>query len=184
MQTIARANRRAPGKEAGLIVDYGNVFTTLEQALAIYAAEPKRGWDEDQPIRDKSELVSALLQAVEELQEFCHVRGVTLDDIKSAQGMDKIALLKDGVDKLIGSEEDKTFFARAAGRAAKLFKAILRPGPGSRLRRTAAPKQRRSSICGQDLVGPGSTPLLFAAALLFLALLAFAGFHRLEAHRT
>ncbi len=36
MQTIARANRVFPGKHSGLIVDYANVFASLEKALAIY----------------------------------------------------------------------------------------------------------------------------------------------------
>ena len=36
MQTIARANRRAPGKSAGVIVDYVGVFQNLQKALAIY----------------------------------------------------------------------------------------------------------------------------------------------------
>ena len=38
MQTIARANRVFPGKHSGLIVDYANVFASLERALAIYGA--------------------------------------------------------------------------------------------------------------------------------------------------
>ncbi len=37
MQTIARANRVAPGKESGLIVDYVGIFRALQNALAIYA---------------------------------------------------------------------------------------------------------------------------------------------------
>ncbi len=37
MQTIARANRNAPGKKAGLIVDYVGIFRNLQRALAIYA---------------------------------------------------------------------------------------------------------------------------------------------------
>jgi type I restriction enzyme R subunit len=41
MQTITRANRVYPGKHSGLIVDYANVFTSLEKALAIYGAG---GW--------------------------------------------------------------------------------------------------------------------------------------------
>src|SRR5215204_646744 len=40
MQTIARANRRAPGKNAGVIVDYVGVFQNLQRALAVYAATP------------------------------------------------------------------------------------------------------------------------------------------------
>ncbi len=42
MQTIARANRVFPGKHSGLIVDYANVFASLEKALAIYANGPRR----------------------------------------------------------------------------------------------------------------------------------------------
>ena len=35
MQTIARANRRAPEKQAGVIVDYVGIFANLQDALAI-----------------------------------------------------------------------------------------------------------------------------------------------------
>ena len=57
MQTIARANRVAPGKEAGLIVDYVGIFRDLQKALAIYA---KPGDPNDLPIKDKSALVEEL----------------------------------------------------------------------------------------------------------------------------
>ncbi|MFO1213691.1 MAG: hypothetical protein U1E72_03670 [Burkholderiaceae bacterium] len=43
MQTIARANRRAPGKAAGVVVDYVGVFQNLQKALAIYAATGEAG---------------------------------------------------------------------------------------------------------------------------------------------
>ena len=36
MQTIARANRVFPGKHSGLIVDYANVFASLEKGLVLY----------------------------------------------------------------------------------------------------------------------------------------------------
>jgi type I restriction enzyme R subunit len=49
MQTIARANRVFPGKHSGLIVDYANVFASLERALAIYG----KGRDGSTPVRDK-----------------------------------------------------------------------------------------------------------------------------------
>ena len=58
MQTIARANRVAPGKQAGLIVDYVGVFRNLKEALAIYA-QPRPGVTTD-PIEGKDELVEAL----------------------------------------------------------------------------------------------------------------------------
>src|SRR6185503_5301941 len=60
MQTIARANRRAEGKSAGVIVDYVGVFQSLQKALAIYAA---KGSDAS-PIRNKDELVTELEQVL------------------------------------------------------------------------------------------------------------------------
>ncbi len=42
MQTIARANRVAPGKESGLIVDYVGIFRALQSALATYARPTTR----------------------------------------------------------------------------------------------------------------------------------------------
>lgn len=50
MQTIARANRVYPGKHSGLIVDYANVFVSLEKALSIYG----RGQDGTTPVRRKA----------------------------------------------------------------------------------------------------------------------------------
>src|SRR5437016_10976556 len=52
MQTIARANRRAPGKAAGVVVDYVGVFQNLQKALAIYAATAA-GAGGDGPIQSK-----------------------------------------------------------------------------------------------------------------------------------
>ena len=57
MQTIARANRRAEGKTAGVIVDYVGVFQNLQKALAIYAGAVP---GEAGPIKDKVALVVAL----------------------------------------------------------------------------------------------------------------------------
>jgi type I restriction enzyme R subunit len=56
MQTIARANRVFPGKHSGTIVDYANVFSSLEKALAIYGA----GKDGKTPVKDKQQLVDEL----------------------------------------------------------------------------------------------------------------------------
>ncbi len=63
MQTIARANRVAPGKESGLIVDYVGIFRALQSALATYA-RPETGGGGGGPILDKSELVAALQAAL------------------------------------------------------------------------------------------------------------------------
>src|SRR5256714_15356958 len=69
MQTIARANRVFPEKEAGLIVDYVGVFRRLEEALAIYAAGPS-GESAQDVIRDKAALVGELEEELAELLTF------------------------------------------------------------------------------------------------------------------
>ena len=70
MQTIARANRVYPGKQSGLIVDYANVFASLEKALAIYG----KGRGGETPVRDKKELAEQLRKAVRDATEFCTSR--------------------------------------------------------------------------------------------------------------
>jgi type I restriction enzyme R subunit len=67
MQTIARANRVFPGKHSGVIVDYANVFASLEKALAIYGA----GTGGKNPVQDKQKLVEDLRKAVDEAAAFC-----------------------------------------------------------------------------------------------------------------
>src|SRR5262249_45880938 len=74
MQTIARANRRAPDKSAGVIVDYVGVFQNLQKALAVYAA---RGSD-SAPIKDKDELVAQLEKVLAEARAFCKAVGVDI----------------------------------------------------------------------------------------------------------
>jgi type I restriction enzyme R subunit len=61
MQTIARANRVFPGKHSGMIVDYANVFASLEKTLAIYGT----GGGGATPVRDKQKLVAELRKAVD-----------------------------------------------------------------------------------------------------------------------
>jgi hypothetical protein len=61
MQTIARANRVFPGKHSGVIVDYANVFASLEKALAIYGG----GKSGANPVKDNAELVDALREESE-----------------------------------------------------------------------------------------------------------------------
>ena len=74
MQTIARANRVFPGKHSGLIVDYANVFASLEKALAIYGA----GKNGSNPVKDKNQLVQELRQSVDAATTFCAAHGLML----------------------------------------------------------------------------------------------------------
>jgi type I restriction enzyme R subunit len=130
MQTIARANRVAPGKESGLIVDYVGIFRALQSALATYARPATGGpggpeGEAGGPILDKAELVAALNTALNEVAGFAQVRGVALEAIARAQGFVRIGLIDDAVEAFLGSEADKKHFLQLASRVSRLFKAIL-----------------------------------------------------------
>ena len=130
MQTIARANRVAPGKESGLIVDYVGIFRALQSALATYARPAAGGpggpeGEAGGPILDKAELVAALNTALNEVAGFAHVRGVALEAIARAQGFVRLGLIDDAVEAFLGSEADKKHFLQLASRVSRLFKAIL-----------------------------------------------------------
>jgi type I restriction enzyme R subunit len=121
MQTIARANRRAPGKTAGVIVDYVGVFQNLQKALAIYAA---KGSDST-PIRDKDELVAELEQVLAEARGFCAAVGVDVDAIFSAQKLARLTLISQAVEALVAPDERRRAFFRVAGAAARAYKPLL-----------------------------------------------------------
>lgn len=122
MQTIARANRVAPGKESGLIVDYVGIFRALQNALTIYAKPGERGGE---PILDKSALVAALREALVEARTFADSHGFSLENIAKSQGFDRLARIEEAVELILVSESDKKHYLQIANRVARLFKAIL-----------------------------------------------------------
>ncbi|TDB00773.1 type I restriction endonuclease subunit R [Halomonas marinisediminis] len=143
MQTIARANRKYPGKEAGLIVDYAGVFRKLQEALAIYggAAPSKVGespagygdqppQDGSSPIQQKAELVEYLKHLLAKAITFLTEKQIDPEAIKAAGGFDKVALLDDAVEKLLESEETKKAFSNLARATSRVYRAIL-PDPSA-----------------------------------------------------
>jgi type I restriction enzyme R subunit len=121
MQTIARANRRAPSKAAGVVVDYVGVFQNLQKALAIYAATGGG----DTPIQDKDALVEALEEALAAARAFCTDAGVDLDAIGRTQKLARLKLIGDAVEALIAPDERRREFLRRASAAARAYKALL-----------------------------------------------------------
>jgi type I restriction enzyme R subunit len=103
MQTIARANRVYPGKHSGVIVDYANVFVSLEKALAIYGA----GQGGTNPVRDKQKLVADLRKAVDEATAFCAQHQVILPAIEQSPpgSLARLQRLGDAVDALISPDD-------------------------------------------------------------------------------
>jgi type I restriction enzyme R subunit len=121
MQTIARANRRAPGKNAGVIVDYVGVFQNLQKALAIYAAKGNGS----SPIKDKQTLVDALEAALKEARTFCTTAGVDVDAIHSAEKLKRLALIGQAVEALIAPDDRRRGFFRVSSAAERAYQALL-----------------------------------------------------------
>lgn len=128
MQTIARANRKYPGKEAGLIVDYVGVFRKLQEALAIYGGASTSETGEGAPIKNKAELVEYLKHLLARGITFLSEHGVNAQTIKDAQGFEKVAKLDDAVEQLIANEETKNSFMSQARIVSRVYRAIL-PDP-------------------------------------------------------
>lgn len=124
MQTIARANRVFAGKSSGLIVDYVGVFRNLQKALSIYA-KPGQGGIEA-PVKNKEQLLSDLEETIRQTIDFCNSIHISLDKISATKpGFEKIGLIDDAVDILVGTEEHKKRFSQLTGLAWRLFKSIL-----------------------------------------------------------
>nr|WP_253075565.1 MULTISPECIES: type I restriction endonuclease subunit R [unclassified Bradyrhizobium] len=122
MQTIARANRRTPGKNAGVIVDYVGVFQSLQKALAIYAA---KGSGEDSPIKDKQALVDALEIGLKTARAFCSGLGVDVDSIYKAEKLQRLALIGQAVETLIAPDDRRRSFFRVVSATERAYKALL-----------------------------------------------------------
>ena len=126
MQTIARANRVFPGKHSGLIVDYANVFASLEKALAIYGA----GKNGSNPVKDKNQLVQELRQSVDAATVFCATHGVILLDMEqmNAGGLERLQAIEDALNALISPDAIRRDFFAHERLVSMLYKAV-KPDP-------------------------------------------------------
>jgi type I restriction enzyme, R subunit len=126
MQTIARANRVYPGKHSGVIVDYANVFASLERALAIYA----KGRGGETPVRDKKALVAELRKAVAEATAYCKRYDVDLGRIEgtSAANFQRAQAVEEGANRLMVPEAVKRDFMAHARLVDALYGAV-KPDP-------------------------------------------------------
>lgn len=123
MQAIARANRRYPGKDFGLIVDYNGMLKALRKALAQYALGDDGNGDEIvAPIEER---VKALIDAIEATES--HVLGLGFDParLQGAKGFVRIQTLKDAVDAVYTDDESKRRFEILCRQVFIRFKALL-----------------------------------------------------------
>jgi len=128
MQTIARANRIFPGKHSGMIVDYANVFASLEKALAIYGA----GKDGKNPVKDKTKLVADLRRAVDTSTTFCATRQVILPAIEQLPigSLERLQRIDDAVNALISPDPLRREFFGHERLVCTLYAAV-KPDPAA-----------------------------------------------------
>ena len=99
MQAIARANRRFPGKDFGLVVDYNGMLASLRAALALYAlGDDATGAPEI--VVPLHERVAALDDAVTEAELFLRARSFEPSRLIGAKGWVRITALADAVEAI------------------------------------------------------------------------------------
>ncbi len=128
MQTIARANRVFPGKHSGLIVDYANVFASLEKALAIYGAGKGGGG----PVSDKKQLAEQLRKAVAEATEFCRLYQIDLAAIEALPtgAMERLNRIGQAVNAVISPDALRRTFLGHERIVTTLYNAV-KPDPAA-----------------------------------------------------
>jgi type I restriction enzyme R subunit len=128
MQTIARANRVFPGKHSGVIVDYANVFASLEKALAIYGA----GKDGKSPVKDKQQLVEELRNSIAEATSFCAKHSVSLIDLEAqtAGSLERLQQMEDSMNSLISPDGLRRDFFGHERLVSMLYQAV-KPDPSA-----------------------------------------------------
>jgi hypothetical protein len=128
MQTIARANRVFPGKHSGVIVDYANVFASLEKALAIYGA----GKDGKSPVKDKQKLADDLRSAMAGATAYCMAHNVAIAEIEqlTAGGLEQLQRIEDALNVLIAPDTVRRDFFALERLVATLYCAV-KPDPSA-----------------------------------------------------
>ncbi len=128
MQTIARANRIYPGKQSGVIVDYANVFLSLEKALAIYG----KGSGGTTPVQGIEDLAEELKSAIEDATKFCKLHGVSLSALEGQTPgtMARLTLVADAVEALISPDAKRSDFLAHVRLVHALYRAV-KPHPSA-----------------------------------------------------
>jgi len=111
-----------------MIVDYANVFASLEKALAIYGA----GKDGKNPVKDKQKLVEELRKAVNTATAFCAARQVILPAIEQLTlgNLERLQRIDDAVNALISPDPLRREFLGHERLVNTLYSAV-KPDPAA-----------------------------------------------------
>jgi type I restriction enzyme R subunit len=125
MQAIARANRVYPGKDFGLIVDYNGMLKSLREALAQYAlgddADAGDGKDILLPVEER---LAALIDALEVTEAHLTAIGFDPHSLKGLKGFPRIQAIRDAVDLLHASGDEKRKFETMAREVTARYRSL------------------------------------------------------------
>jgi len=134
VQTIARANRVYDDeKENGLIVDYGNVYTNLQEAYSVYGdgkkgkskTDKNDGEESDNSVEKLVEMVGELEEAILTVRKFLQDVQFDLDKlINASSAMDKLSQLKQATNAVCLNETTRTQYEVAARDVFRKYKAM------------------------------------------------------------
>ncbi|WP_243471560.1 type I restriction endonuclease subunit R [Winogradskyella sp. MH6] len=129
MQTIARANRVYDDeKENGLIVDYGNVYKQLEKAYSIYGEGSKGSGNTNKPgkpVEPLEDVEVELKQAIKDVKAYLKELNFSIQELKDAKPMSKIAKIKQATDAVCLNETTRTTFETMARNVFRKYKALF-----------------------------------------------------------
>jgi type I restriction enzyme R subunit len=111
-----------------VVVDYGNVFASLEKALAIYGT----GRGGERPVKDKKKLVDDLRTALDAAVLFCANKSVVLAAIEQMPvgSMERLQRMDDAVNALISPDPlRREFFAHE--RLVNTLYGAVKPDPAA-----------------------------------------------------
>ena len=126
MQTIARANRVADGKDNGLIIDYIGIVKALRKALADYTASPEGGADGNDPTIDKQELIKHVTETISAATAFLKEHDFELQELIDADTFLKLSLLRTGADTVCEPIEIRKSYCTYITTLLKLWKFLDR----------------------------------------------------------
>ena len=121
MQTIARANRVAEGKNNGLIVDYVGIVKALRKALADYTASQGGNTGVD-PTVEKDVLIARIHEVVAAAAQFLAEHGFDLQVLINAKNFEKANLLQTAANAMCVSLDVKKEYQTYASELSRLIK--------------------------------------------------------------
>ena len=152
MQAIARVNRVFREKQGGVVVDYLGIAFQLKQALMAYT----EGGGEGDPVIDQAQAVAIMLEKFEVVHDMLH--GFEFLDVwLHGTHEEKLQLIGDGKEFVLGLEDGKRRFVEAVTSLGKAFSLAVPHEDAIRIRDEVAYFQTVRAAIMKTEVGRGAS---------------------------